>query len=284
MKKLFKLLFALSLLVLVACGSSQESEEPEKTFETSGTAVYIDRIIEKNRVSKNYESKSVKEYVEAMNEAYGEKYFQVVEVDGESKSRFTQKGRLYFQGVDPFKVNSWFYISKRKSYIDSDAQELYNNALKFGGDGSAERIRTYQQMAVMGDYVDWAEIDKWALEGNKSLADYNAHFLGSGFMDRYGHANDAYWSERDRFADMIEEEFYSYLTDDEYNIYNFTSDVRFDNDLIVYNTSGHFTFAISREFSVYNPNGEDDIEGSLYITAKVEGTTPEILDKFVLFY
>lgn len=289
MKKLFKLLFALSLLVLVACGANSASEteqemKPPRNLRYSGTAVYIDRQIERRNIRQPHKDKSAEEYVKAMNEEYGKRYWQVVEVDGKSMARFTIDGRLYFQGVDVVKVNKWLNTNpynQSESELEKEKQ-AYRDAWEKGGDGATAKISGYQQQAVMGEYVNFAEIDEWRAAG-KTLADYNAGFLGSSFRDSSGNANDSYWSARDRSVEKIEEKFNTYLTEDEQEMYNFTSDIRFDNDLIVYNRNQDYVFAISRAFSVENPNGGDDIEGRLYITGKVEGgSSPKVLDKFIL--
>lgn len=293
MKKIFKLLVALFLLMLTACGtpdvSSPESEvEPKRTLEISGTAVYFDRAVERRQIHKKHkdllgeDGDGRKEYVEAMNGSYGTKYYEVVTKGQEKRWKYTPTGRKYFFGQRPDEIDRWLATNP---YGLSEAEhrkekDNYRNAL---WEGNIATVVAYQQQMVMGRYVDFSYMDKWIQDNRGTLADWNAEYLGNNFTDSSGRANSRYFEEQDRIREYIrDEKFETFLTNDEEELYNFTTDINFTAEPIVYNYDGDYVFSLSRDFSVANPNGGEDFTGTLYIVGRFDGIF-EDLDKFVKY-
>lgn len=298
MKKLLKLLFALSLLVLVACGSSSSVQVDDTNPEelgNSGTLTYLDRQIELQEVKAKHKEKYVwdnpEKYIAALNKEYGQEFFEVLRRDYENPTNYerhtnvhldyTTAGYQYFTGVDIEEVRAWWDGNPFRMFHPDFKEETRkmntedvdrNNRLLYQKHGA--RVELYTAY-IASDYL---ELSNLATE-EKYLSDQytklNIPFpVGSikGQLELQPIKKDA--------IEEVFQELPNLLTEAEREVIEVPSDYNWaEHSAIFYNTDRDYIAEVDFGFSVPRVESEEPDWFGLNVIIKKDSSGFEILDK-----
>lgn len=291
MKKLLKLLFTLSLLVLVACGSSSSVQVDDTNPEelgNSGTLTYLARQLELGEVQakhkEKYDEDNPEKYIAALNKEYGQEFFEVVSRDYEDYTAvwmdYTTAGFQYFTGVDIEEVRAWWDGNPFRMFhpdFKEETRSMNNN------NDDLNMLLYRERGAKVGLYTayiasDYLELPNLATKENywsDQFANVNIPFpVGSikGQLEYNAIEEDA--------IEEVFQELPNLLTEAEREVIKVPSDYNWAaNKAIFYNTDRDYIAEVSFRFEVPRVESEELDQFLLHVIIKKDSSGFEILDK-----